>query len=106
MRPFLLVAALGGLPISAMPTSALHYQKRNVDINGVCLHTVVLVLIPYPLVLNSNWHAAYSKAKAALAEYTLEDKVNITTGVGWETGPCVGNIAAVGRSVASISPEC
>ncbi|EGO28584.1 glycoside hydrolase family 3 protein [Serpula lacrymans var. lacrymans S7.9] len=40
------------------------------------------------------WAAAYSKAKQHLADYTLEEKVNITTGVGWGNGLCVGNIPA------------
>ena len=31
-----------------------------------------------------------------MAEFTLEEKVNITTGVGWMGGRCVGNIPAVG----------
>jgi hypothetical protein len=31
-----------------------------------------------------------------VATFTLEQKVNITTGVGWENGLCVGNIPPVG----------
>lgn len=41
------------------------------------------------------WKTAKAKAKAKLANYTLEQKVAITTGVGWENGRCVGNIPAV-----------
>ncbi|KIJ61468.1 glycoside hydrolase family 3 protein [Hydnomerulius pinastri MD-312] len=40
------------------------------------------------------WAAAYDKAKKLIADYTIEDKVNITTGVGWMGGLCVGNIPA------------
>ncbi|KAH7921176.1 glycoside hydrolase family 3 protein [Leucogyrophana mollusca] len=40
------------------------------------------------------WAAAYEKAKNLLSSYTLEEKVNITTGVGWQNGLCVGNIPA------------
>ncbi|KAH7904316.1 glycoside hydrolase family 3 protein [Hygrophoropsis aurantiaca] len=40
------------------------------------------------------WAAAYTKAKNLLSSYTLEEKVNITTGVGWQNGLCVGNIPA------------
>ncbi|KAI0319664.1 beta-glucosidase [Amylostereum chailletii] len=45
------------------------------------------------------WTSAYKKAKAkvrTIAEFSLEEKVNITTGVGWMNGRCVGNIPAVG----------
>ncbi|KAJ3559673.1 hypothetical protein NM688_g207 [Phlebia brevispora] len=41
------------------------------------------------------WETAHSKAQAKLASYTLEQKVAITTGVGWMGGRCVGNIAPV-----------
>ncbi|KAF8548408.1 glycoside hydrolase family 3 protein [Imleria badia] len=41
------------------------------------------------------WAIAYSKAQALISNYTIEQKVNITTGVGWENGPCVGNIPPV-----------
>jgi len=27
-----------------------------------------------------------------ISDYTIEEKVNITTGVGWANGLCVGNI--------------
>ncbi|KAI0114368.1 glycoside hydrolase family 3 protein [Nemania sp. FL0031] len=42
------------------------------------------------------WEAAYTKANAALAKLSSNDKINIVTGVGWNKGPCVGNTAAVG----------
>ncbi|KAG2035180.1 glycoside hydrolase superfamily, partial [Suillus americanus] len=38
------------------------------------------------------WATAYQKAKALISDYTIEEKVNITTGVGWANGLCVGNI--------------
>ncbi|KAI0293191.1 glycoside hydrolase family 3 protein [Multifurca ochricompacta] len=42
------------------------------------------------------WGVAYKKAKAKVATFTLEQKVNITTGVGWQGGRCVGNTPPVG----------
>ncbi|POS69099.1 glycosyl hydrolase family 3-4 [Diaporthe helianthi] len=42
-----------------------------------------------------NWSAAYAKANASLAKLSLQDKVNIVTGVGWDKGPCVGNTQAI-----------
>ncbi|KAF8346638.1 glycoside hydrolase family 3 protein [Amanita rubescens] len=41
------------------------------------------------------WAAAYEKAKAMISGFSLEDKVNITTGVGWMGGRCVGNTPPV-----------
>ncbi|KAI9432198.1 beta-glucosidase [Lactarius indigo] len=42
------------------------------------------------------WTSAYEKAKAKVATFTLDQKVNITTGVGWQDGRCVGNTPSVG----------
>lgn len=41
------------------------------------------------------WAAAYGKAQSMIANFTVEQKVNITTGVGWMNGLCVGNIPTV-----------
>ncbi|KAG8715739.1 hypothetical protein FRC09_016349 [Ceratobasidium sp. 395] len=40
------------------------------------------------------WSEAHSLAQSFLKNTTLEQKVNITTGVGWQIGRCVGNIGA------------
>ncbi|KAL7414251.1 glycosyl hydrolase family 3 N terminal domain-containing protein [Mrakia frigida] len=40
------------------------------------------------------WKAATAKARARISTWTLEQKVNITTGVGWQNGSCIGNIAS------------
>lgn len=42
------------------------------------------------------WEAAYTKAEAAVAKISQQDKINIVTGVGWNKGPCVGNTSPVG----------
>lgn len=42
-----------------------------------------------------DWSAAYTKANASLAQLSLQEKVDIVTGVGWGNGPCVGNTAAI-----------
>ncbi|KAF4304323.1 putative beta-glucosidase 1 precursor protein [Botryosphaeria dothidea] len=43
------------------------------------------------------WAEAYSRAAALVANMTLVEKVNITTGVGWSMGLCVGNTGPVPR---------
>jgi beta-glucosidase len=47
-----------------------------------------------------TWQAAYVKARRYVANFSLEERVNLVTGVGWNVGPaphCVGNIASNGR---------
>jgi hypothetical protein len=39
----------------------------------------------------SSWAAAYAKAQVVVANMTLAEKVNLTTGTGQQMGPCVGN---------------
>ena len=41
-----------------------------------------------------SWQDSYAKAQKMVANMTLIEKVNITTGVGWAQGLCVGNTAA------------
>jgi beta-glucosidase len=45
----------------------------------------------------SDWDDAIAKARSFAAGLTLVEKVNLTTGVGWETDRCVGNTGAVPR---------
>ena len=44
---------------------------------------------------DGNWASAYTKANTALAKLSNAQKVSLATGVGWEKGPCVGNLAAI-----------
>lgn len=45
----------------------------------------------------SNWTYAVEKARTFVSSLTLEEKVNLTTGVGWQGGRCVGNIPPIER---------
>jgi beta-glucosidase len=38
-----------------------------------------------------SWDAAYEKAELLVGNMTMEQKVNITTGIGYYKGLCVGN---------------
>ncbi|EMD60394.1 hypothetical protein GGP41_000720 [Bipolaris sorokiniana] len=44
-----------------------------------------------------DWAAAYEKAKAFVSQLTLIEKVNLTTGTGWQSDHCVGNVGAIPR---------
>ncbi|KAI8913160.1 putative beta-glucosidase [Powellomyces hirtus] len=39
-----------------------------------------------------SWSAAVKEAKTLVSKLTLLEKTILATGVGWESGPCVGNI--------------
>ena len=40
-----------------------------------------------------GWEDAYVKAKEFVSQLTLLEKVNLTTGVGWEGEQCVGQVS-------------
>jgi hypothetical protein len=44
-----------------------------------------------------GWDDAYAKAQAFVSQLTLLEKINLTTGVGWEGEACVGNTGAIPR---------
>uniref|UniRef100_A0A8H7Y5H2 beta-glucosidase n=1 Tax=Psilocybe cubensis TaxID=181762 RepID=A0A8H7Y5H2_PSICU len=48
-----------------------------------------------PSNMSPEWASAYTKAQAAVKKLSLQDKVNLATGVGWQNGNCVGNTPAV-----------
>lgn len=43
------------------------------------------------------WNKAYDKARKLVEKMELIEKVNLTTGTGWGSGPCVGNTGSVPR---------
>ncbi|KAF2637261.1 beta-glucosidase [Massarina eburnea CBS 473.64] len=45
----------------------------------------------------AGWGEAYAKAQAFVRQLTLLEKVNLTTGVGWEGEACVGNVGSIPR---------
>ncbi|KAJ6617970.1 beta-glucosidase [Mycena sp. CBHHK59/15] len=42
------------------------------------------------------WAGAYQEAKNKIANFTLDEKASIGTGVGWQGGRCVGNTPPIG----------
>jgi beta-glucosidase len=44
-----------------------------------------------------GWDEAYAKAQAFVSQLTVLEKVNLTTGVGWEGESCVGNTGSIPR---------
>lgn len=50
-----------------------------------------------PTTAGSKWQTAYEQAVEFVAQLTLTEKVNLTTGVGWEGDRCVGNNGEIPR---------
>ncbi|KAI4866509.1 glycoside hydrolase family 3 protein [Hypoxylon rubiginosum] len=44
-----------------------------------------------------GWEDAYAKAKDFVSQLTLAEKVNLTTGVGWQGEQCVGQVGSIPR---------
>ncbi|KAI1144221.1 glycoside hydrolase family 3 protein [Hypoxylon sp. FL0543] len=44
-----------------------------------------------------GWEDAYAKAREFVSQLTLAEKVNLTTGVGWEGEQCVGQVGSIPR---------
>jgi hypothetical protein len=44
-----------------------------------------------------GWQDAYQKAQRFVGQLTLLEKINLTTGVGWEGESCVGNTGSIPR---------
>ncbi|KAI5961853.1 bglE [Candida pseudojiufengensis] len=47
--------------------------------------------------IDNCWQKAYEKARKILEKMSIPEKVNLTTGTGWGSGPCVGNTGSVPR---------
>jgi hypothetical protein len=53
---------------------------------------------PSPWARGGNgWQDAYAKAQQFVSQLTLLEKVNLTTGVGWEGQACVGTTGSIPR---------
>ncbi|KAI9836146.1 MAG: hypothetical protein M1837_003455 [Sclerophora amabilis] len=46
---------------------------------------------------SGDWDGAYTKAREFVSQLTLAEKVNLTTGVGWQLAKCVGETGSVPR---------
>ncbi|CAE6537469.1 unnamed protein product [Rhizoctonia solani] len=42
-----------------------------------------------------TWTESHALAKSLVSKLTLEQKINLTTGLGWEVGRCEGNISPI-----------
>ncbi|CAA7266631.1 unnamed protein product [Cyclocybe aegerita] len=80
------------LPGNAPPVSTTTPVPTN---SGPSTTPTSLPPVATPPNMSPEWQAAYEKARVAVARLSLQDKVNLATGVGWQNGHCVGNTPAI-----------
>ena len=67
-------------------------------VNAQLEHALSPPHYPSPWMRGGNgWQDAYAKAQIFVSQLTLLEKVNLTTGVGWEGQQCVGNTGSIPR---------
>ncbi|KAJ3109323.1 hypothetical protein HDU97_007817 [Phlyctochytrium planicorne] len=77
-------SSLAGVPPGFAPKDVVDATFTNVsDINDWNWNTRI------------GWDDAWKKAGELVDTLTLEERVKVVSGLGWQTGACVGNIAAV-----------
>ncbi|WVQ75626.1 hypothetical protein IAR50_005255 [Cryptococcus sp. DSM 104548] len=94
-------ATSSDLSTSPVPSSiSSSDSSQNISSHHTSNITYISPQIPAPLNTthanpSSNWDAAHEKARSYLSDWSLADKVSLSTGIGWQQGRCVGNIGAV-----------
>jgi beta-glucosidase len=72
------------------PAWSAAYQKAK-DLVSASILLSIFVILLLVLLLETPRHVL-NILGTQISDYTIEEKVNITTGVGWANGLCVGNI--------------
>ncbi|KAJ3326636.1 hypothetical protein HDU93_002356, partial [Gonapodya sp. JEL0774] len=90
MRFFIAIAAIAATAVGALaaPTPNRLVPRKNVLLNVEHLSSRPLSNFD----VHVPWEYAYSEAKKLLAQLSLDNKTDMVTGIGWQNGPCVGNI--------------
>ncbi|RMY61699.1 hypothetical protein D0863_11192 [Hortaea werneckii] len=105
---FLRSALLAALPLNALaqlgPTAAPYpdstYQNATEEYTTEDALTNATSPPKYPSPWGEglgDWDQAYAQARDFVSQLTLLEKVNLTTGVGWQGEKCVGNVGAIPR---------
>ncbi|KAH7374488.1 beta-glucosidase [Plectosphaerella cucumerina] len=93
MRSTSLVAALLAASDAALGSV---FKRQNSTGNGLA-YSPPSYPSPWMDPSADGWQDAYAKAFAVVSEMTLLEKVNLTTGVGWQSDLCVGNVGSIPR---------
>ncbi|THW35907.1 putative beta-glucosidase [Aureobasidium pullulans] len=98
-----LANAQGGYPnppVDGLPFPGTNYPGSEVPyaVAGAKFNQTSPPYYPSPWGTGAGeWAGAYEKARAFVSQLTLAEKVNLTTGVGWESELCVGNTGSIPR---------
>jgi beta-glucosidase len=91
-------AQVGGIGSSAAPYPNVVYPNATHVSSGAEAGQTSSPKYPSPWGEGmDDWADAYSKAQAFVSGLTLTEKVNITTGTGWESQKCVGTVGSIPR---------
>lgn len=91
-------ALLAALPFAAAQNSTNSSNTMPFGDNGLYFNITSPPSYPSPWTEGlGDWADAYAQAKEFVSGLTLLEKVNLTTGVGWEGEKCVGNTGGIPR---------
>ncbi|PIA91721.1 putative beta-glucosidase A [Cercospora beticola] len=94
----LVSAQVGDLGPSAAPYPDIVYPNATRVSTGAASNQTSPPEYPSPWGEGlGDWADAYAKAQAFVSGLTLMEKVNLTTGTGWESQKCVGNVGSIPR---------
>jgi beta-glucosidase len=94
----LAAAQVGGIGSSAAPYPNVVYPNATHVSSGAASYQTSPPEYPSPWGEGlGDWGEAYAKAQAFVSGLTLTEKVNLTTGTGWESQKCVGNVGSIPR---------
>lgn len=94
----LTAAQVGGIGSSAAPYPSVVYPNATHVSSGAESYQTSPPEYPSPWGEGlGDWAEAYAKAQAFVSGLTLTEKVNLTTGTGWESQKCVGNVGSIPR---------
>jgi beta-glucosidase len=94
----LAAAQVGGIGSSAAPFPNVVYPNATHVSSGAASGQTSSPEYPSPWGEGTDdWADAYAKAQSFVAGLTLTEKVNLTTGTGWESQKCVGNVGSIPR---------
>ncbi|KAH7038027.1 glycosyl hydrolase family 3 N terminal domain-containing protein [Microdochium trichocladiopsis] len=97
MRAVQLAAGLAAASAPLVAAAPEHYPVLQSRANESLAYSPPHYPSPWMNPTAVGWEAAYAKARELVSQMTLLEKVNLTTGTGWQSDQCVGNTGSVPR---------
>ncbi|KAL3428426.1 glycosyl hydrolase family 3 [Phlyctema vagabunda] len=89
-------AAVASPPPPSAAAAAFSAKRQQNNLSGPLATSDPFYPSPW-MTGGGDWEESYVKAREFVSQMTLLEKVNITTGVGWEGEQCVGQTGGVPR---------